>query len=194
METLLFLHFLFGHILFKLPEEPCSRHDEPKNDGETLSLFEVHILKPEKSFCVTEKFLDFETMADRLWVTPRTIYRWIERFEGRDDGPLARRLADAPRSGRPNRVAQRLDPLIEQFMDDSPENHGYAATVWTAPLLCQHIKKVHHLDTSQRSVSRALERLELSWKRPRHCLARRSPRWRQAKGGSSAGLPGAHAP
>lgn len=134
-----------------------------------------------------------DEVADRLWVTPRTIYRWIERFEGRDEWPLAERLADAPRSGRPNRVAQRLDPLIEQFMDDSPENHGYAATVWTAPLLCQHLKKVHHLDTSQRSVSRALERLELSWKRPRHCLARRSPRWRQAKGGSSAGLPSAHA-
>ena len=44
-----------------------------------------------------------DEVADRLWVTPRTIYRWIERFEGRDDWPLAERLADAPRSGRPNR-------------------------------------------------------------------------------------------
>jgi transposase len=123
-----------------------------------------------------------------LWVTPRTIYRWIERFEGRDDWPLAERLADASRSGRPNTVAQRLDPLLEQLIDDSPENQGYAATVWTAPLLCQHLKKVHHLDASQRSVSRALERLELKWKRPRYCLARQSPTWRQAKGGSSAGL------
>jgi DNA-binding CsgD family transcriptional regulator len=26
-----------------------------------------------------------DEVADRLWVTPRTIYRWIERFEGRDD-------------------------------------------------------------------------------------------------------------
>jgi len=111
----------------------------------------------------------------------------------RGDLPLVDRLADAPRSGRPDTVVQRLDLLLEQLMDEGPENHGYAATVWTAPLLCQHVKKVHHLDTSQRSVSRALERLELSWKRPRHCLARRSPRWRQAKGGSSAGLPNAHA-
>ncbi|MDQ3958997.1 MAG: hypothetical protein M3255_01585 [Pseudomonadota bacterium] len=71
-------------------------------------------------------------------------------------------------------MAQRLDPLIEQLMDDGPENQGYAATVRTAPLLYQHLKNVHYLDTSQRSVSRALERLELSWKRPHHCLARRS--------------------
>ncbi len=132
-------------------------------------------------------------VADRLLAAPRTIYRWVERFEVRGDLPLVDQLADAPRSGRPDTVVQRLDPLLEQLMDEGPENHGYAATVWTAPLLCQHVKKVHHLDTSQRSVSRALERLELSWKRPRHCLARRSPRWRQAKGGSSAGLPNAHA-
>jgi transposase len=134
-----------------------------------------------------------DEVADRLWVTPRTIYRWIERFERRDDWPLAERLADAPRSGRPDTVAQQLEPLIEQLMDEGPENHGYAAMVWTAPLLRQHVKNVHHLDASQRSVSRALERLELSWKRPRHCLARRSPRWRQAKGGSRAGLPSARA-
>ena len=132
-------------------------------------------------------------VADRLLAAPRTIYRWVERFEVRGNLPLVDRLADAPRSGRPDAVVQRLDPLLEQLMDEGPENHGYAATVWTAPLLCQHVKKVHHLDISQRSVSRALERLELSWKRPRHCLARRSPRWRQAKGGSSAGLPNVHA-
>jgi transposase len=135
-----------------------------------------------------------EEVADRLWVAPRMIYRWVERFERRDDWPLAERLADAPRSGRPDTVAQQLDPLIEQLMGDGPENHGYAATVWTAPLLRQYLKNVHHLDTSQRSVSRALERLEPSWKRPRHRLVRRSPTWRQAKGGSSAGLPSAHAP
>jgi transposase len=135
-----------------------------------------------------------EEVADRLWVAPRTIYRWVERFERRDDWPLAERLADAPRSGRPDTVAQQLDPLIEQLMGDGPENHGYAAMVWTAPLLRQYLKNVHHLDPSQRSVSWALERLELSWKRPRHCLVRRSPTWRPAKGGSSAGLPSAHAP
>ena len=109
-------------------------------------------------------------VADRLLAAPRTIYRWVERFEVRGNLPLVDRLADAPRSGRPDTVVQRLDPLLEQLMDEGPENHGYAATVWTAPLLCQHVKKVHHLDISQRSVSRALERLELSWKRPRHSL------------------------
>jgi putative transposase len=132
-------------------------------------------------------------VADRLLAAPRTIYRWVERFEAHGNLPLLDRLADEPRSGRPNTVAQQLDPLIEHLLEEGPENHGYAATVWTAPLLRQHLKNLHHLEASQRSVSRALERLELSWKRPRHCLVRRSLRWRQAKGGSSVGLPRAHA-
>src|SRR5438094_8255973 len=56
-----------------------------------------------------------DEVADRLWVTPRTIYRWIERFEGRDDWQLEERLADAKRSVRPNRVAPRLDPRIDHM-------------------------------------------------------------------------------
>ena len=154
---------------------------------------DVRVLKRAQALLWLSDGDDVYEVADRLLAVPRTIYRWVERFETRGDLPLTDRLADAPRSGRPDTVAQQLDPLIKQLMDESPENHGYGATVWTAPLLCQHVKEVHRLDTSPRSVSRALERLDLSWKRPRHWLARRSPTWRQAKGGSSAGLPNAPA-
>ncbi len=155
--------------------------------------YDVRVLKRAQALLWLSDGDSAYEVADRLLAAPRTIYRWVERFEARGDLPLVDRLADGPRSGRPDTVAQQLDPLIEQLLDEGPENHGYAATVWTAPLLCQHVKNVHHLDASQRSVSRALERLELSWKRPRHCLARRSLTWRQAKGGSSVGLPSAHA-
>ena len=155
---------------------------------------DVRVLKRAQALLWLSNGNSAYEVADRLLAAPRTIYRWVERFEARGDLALVDRLADAPRSGRPDTLAQQLDTLLEQLMDESPENHGYAATVWTAQLLCQHVKEVHHLDISQRSISRALERLELSWKRPRHYLVRRSPTWRQAKGGSSAGLPNAHAP
>src|SRR5205823_11637624 len=55
-------------------------------------------------------------VANRLLAAPRTIYRWVERFEARGNLPLVDRLADAPRSGRPDTVVQRLDPLLEQLM------------------------------------------------------------------------------
>jgi transposase len=53
-------------------------------------------------------------------------------------------------------------------------------------LLRRYLWEAHGLETSPRSIGRALARLGLRWKRPRHELANRSPTWRQAKGGSNA--------
>ena len=62
-----------------------------------------------------------EEVAARLWVTPRTIYRWVERFERRDDWPLAERLADAPRSGRPDTMDSTVTaPVLKE--GPSPED------------------------------------------------------------------------
>jgi hypothetical protein len=49
--------------------------------------------------------------------------------------------------------------------------------------LQQYLEEVHQLGVSRPSVSLALARLRIRWKRPRHHLARRSPTGGQAKGG-----------
>ena len=133
-----------------------------------------------------------EEVAQRLQVTPRTIYYWLDRYRARCEWPLEQQLRDAPRCGRPAQVSEQLESLIKPLMTDAPHQHGYQAAVWTAPLLREHLHRVHQLDASVRSVSRVLERLGLHWKRPRHSLARRSPTWRQSKGGlngASAAVP-----
>ena len=40
---------------------------------------------------------------------------------------------------------------------------------------------------SRKTVGRAIARLGIRWKRPRHQLARRPDTWRRSKGGSKAG-------
>jgi transposase len=126
-------------------------------------------------------------VAERLGVTRQTLYNWAGRFHDRSDLGLAERLADGPRSGRPPTALGVIDPLIERVIDDDPRAWGYHATVWTAPLLRQYLGDVHDLQVSRPSVSRAVGRLALRWKRPRHRLALRPATWRQAKGGSNAG-------
>ena len=135
-----------------------------------------------------------EEVAARLFVTPRTVFRWCQRFHNRRAGALPDRLADAPRSGRPKTVQGIIDPLIQGVIETDPRQLGYHATVWTAPLLGQYLHDRHHLQASRRSVGLAIARLGIAWKRPRYALARRAPTWRQAKGGSSAGLPGGSGP
>jgi transposase len=131
--------------------------------------------------------------AQRLFVTPRTLYRWVHRFQQHPHQAMDTRLGDKPRSGRPPLTGGGIETLLAPILDEDPRERGYRSTVWTAALLRQYLQDVHRLEVSQRSVSRALARLGVTWKRPRYDLARRSATWRQAKGGSNAAYEGANA-
>ena len=123
-------------------------------------------------------------IAQRLRVSRQTVYHWATHFRQRL-GSLRERLADGAHTGRPARLASRIDPVIDELIDQDPRDYGYAATIWTAPLLRHHLEAKHGVTASEQSVRLAIDRLCLRWKRPRYQLSRRSPTWRQAKGGSN---------
>ena len=124
-----------------------------------------------------------DEVAQQLQVSRQSVYNWVTRFQQRSDIEIINRLADASRSGRPCRAKGIIDSLIAEIIDCDPRQLGYRSTVWTAPLLVSYLSHQHRIDVSTDSVSRAIARLHIKWKRPRHHLAMRSPTWRQAKGG-----------
>jgi transposase len=124
-----------------------------------------------------------EQIAESLDVSRQTVYNWANRFQERSGLDLRGRLSDAPRPGRPRAGDGGIDPLIAQVIDTDPRDLGYRSTVWTAPLLSQYLRDHHGIGVSHKTVSRAIARLRLRWKRPRHQLALRPDTWRQAKGG-----------
>lgn len=124
-----------------------------------------------------------EQVADLLRVSRQTVYNWAERFRQRERLDLRARLLDAPRSGRPPTAMGIIDPLVEAVIDKDPRELGYHSTVWTAALLIRHLQRVHGIEVSRKSISAALGRLGIRWKRPRHHLALRPETWRQSKGG-----------
>src|SRR4029450_6563393 len=126
-------------------------------------------------------------VARRLRITRQTVYNGVSRFEPHRTGDLRQGVMRGGRRGRPRTVHGVMDPLIAQVIDGDPRALGYRSTVWTASLLAQYLWAEHDITVSGQSVSAAIARLGLRWKRPRHCLARRSPPWRQAKGGLSGG-------
>jgi transposase len=126
-----------------------------------------------------------ETVAERLCVTRQTVYNWIKRFYTQGAQEISARLAEGARSGRPRTAYGIIDPLILDVIDRDPRELGYRSTVWTAPLFTQYLAEAHRIEVSRQSVSLAIARLGLRWKRPRHDLVRRSKTWRQAKGGSN---------
>ena len=124
-----------------------------------------------------------EQVAELLQVSRQTVYNWVERFRQREGLDLRARLLDAPRPGRPPTALGVIDSLIEAVIDQDPRELGYHSTVWTATLLLQHLKRAHGIEVSRKSISLALARLGIRWKRPRHQLALRPETWRQSKGG-----------
>jgi len=135
-----------------------------------------------------------EHVADFLRVSRRTVYYWVNRCHERNELDFRQRLADAPRRGRPRTADDGVDPWIAAIIDTDPRLLGYHQTVWTAPLLVRHLRDHHQVEVSRKTVSRAIARLGIRWKRPRHQLGRRPPTWRQSKGGSNAACKGAPAP
>jgi transposase len=124
-----------------------------------------------------------EQVAESLRVSRRTVYYWRERFHDRDEPDLRQRLADAPRPGRPRTADGGVDSWIAAVIDTDPRDLGSRSTVRTAPLLVRHLRDHHGVTVSETTVGRAIARLRIRWKRPRHQLARRSDTWRQSKGG-----------
>jgi transposase len=137
---------------------------------------------------------DIAEVAELLQVSRQTVYNWLSRFQERAELDLRARLLDAPRLGRPRTASGTLDELVAAVIDSDPRNFGYHATVWTAPLLSRYLRDHHAIDVSDRTVSRAIDRLGIRWKRPRHELALRPETWRQSKGGSNGAWTGRNAP
>jgi len=139
---------------------------------------------------------DGESLADiaeRLCVSRQSVYNWISYWEDRAEQEISQRLSDAPRSGRPPTAKGIIDPLIDEILDSDPRSFGYRSTVWTAQLLVHYLSDKHRLNVSDDSVRLAIIRLGVRWKRLRHHLGLRDPRWRQAKGGLKRGSKGANA-
>jgi len=134
-----------------------------------------------------------EERADRLQVTQQSVYNWSARFVARAEVEVAGRVADGLRSGRPRTALEIIDPFIDQVIDADPRTWGYHSTIWTAALLQHYLATVWQWEVSTKRVSRALTRLRIGWKRPRHQLALRDPYWQQAKGAQTRPLgAGAH--
>ena len=104
--------------------------------------------------------------ADTFQVSRQTVYNWAERFRQREGLDLRARLLDAPRSGRPPLISGIIDPLIEAAFAQDPRELGYQSTVWTAELLVHYLGQAHGIQASRKSVSLAITRLHLRWKRP----------------------------
>lgn len=125
-------------------------------------------------------------IAKRLQVQRGTIYNWVTRFHERSGGDMDYRLAADASPGRPSEKRELVKRITSQILGKSPIDFGFCSHAWSSMLIHKLILKQENMDISLLTVRRALRELNLRFKRPRYSLARRSPTWQQAKGGSNA--------
>ena len=128
-----------------------------------------------------------QQVAQRLGVSRRAVYTWMEHYHHRNTEPVRQRIQDRPHPGRPAQKVEVALKVIAHLLPRDPRRYGSRALVWTVPHLRQQIHQRTGLQISQRTVRRALHRLNHGYKRPRYVLSRCAPTWRQAKGGSKGG-------
>src|SRR4051794_15202572 len=124
-----------------------------------------------------------QQLADLLRVSRRTVYYWVDRLDDRDGLGLRQRLADAPHLGRPRAAGVGIDTWVAEVIDTEPRKLGFHQTVLPAPLRARYLRDHPEAEVPRKTVGRAIARLGIRWKRPRHQLARRPDTWRQSKGG-----------
>lgn len=107
-------------------------------------------------------------IADLLHVTRQSIYNWVEVYTSAGQPEL---LADDHRDGRPRRLGEDEEALLRALLDTCPQELDYPDAVWTTPLLQEALYLGTGRWFANRTIRRALQRLDYVWKRPRYVLA-----------------------
>jgi len=123
-------------------------------------------------------------VAQRLGYTRQAVYAIVQRYRARSRLPVAERIQDSRRVGRPAGKRERTRQALEILLARPPSRYHYRSPVWTVPMLRTQMRRRLKCSVNARTVRRALHDLRYRFKRPRYIFAERPTTWRQEKGGS----------
>lgn len=110
-------------------------------------------------------------IADIQATSDVTLYKWLDRFEAEG----AEGLYDRPREGRPPKVDEHIEEVVEETLSQAPTEQNYNFTYWTVPLLVEHLKRTVEESFCAETIRSLLHRLGFRWRRPRWAVMREDP-------------------
>ena len=102
---------------------------------------------------------------------PRTVARWIHRFETRGFAGLQ----EGERAGRPPRLTPRQVVAVDRALRHPPRSLGYAQTLWDGKLLAHHVAQRFDVPLGVRQCQRLFHQLEFRRRKPRPVIAQADP-------------------
>jgi transposase len=105
-------------------------------------------------------------VAAFLSVSQPTVYDWHHRWQ--DQGLEG--LANRPKSGRPVKANQNYIEILEQVVDQDPQELGYAFSIWTTERLRLHLKAKTGVELKPTQFRALLKEHDFVYRRPKHDL------------------------
>ncbi len=110
-------------------------------------------------------------IAKTLKRNPHTVRDWLKRYNAAGLKGLSRKYSP----GRPDEKRAKLKAHIQEVLGDSPVDHGYQDHVWSVPLIEHDAALKLGLSVSGDTVTRALNDMGYSYKRPAKTVPARAP-------------------
>lgn len=101
-------------------------------------------------------------IAKTLKRNPHTIRDWLKRYNAAGLKGLSRKYSP----GRPDEKRAKLKAHLQGILGDSPVENGYQDHVWSVPLIVHDAALKLGISVSGDTVTRALNALGYSYKRP----------------------------
>jgi transposase len=120
-----------------------------------------------------------DQVAAVLGCARSSVYGWAQAWQRRGVAGLQ----EAPRPGRPARLAGAGTAALESLLATDPQARGQQATGWTVPLLSAELAQAGYV-VSERTIRRTLHHQGWRWKRPKYVLGRPDPDYEAKKGRS----------
>jgi transposase len=105
-------------------------------------------------------------VAEFMSVSQPTVYDWHHRWQTNGLEGLANR----PKSGRPPKTDQAYVELLEQVVEQDPQELGYAFSIWTAGRLRIHMQNKTGIELGPTQFRALLKENDFVYRRPKHDL------------------------
>lgn len=107
-----------------------------------------------------------KAVAEFLAVSQPTVYDWHHRWQREGIEGLANR----PKPGRPVKATDRYVALLEEVVEQDPQELGYAFSIWTTERLRLHLKAKTGIELKPTQFKALLKENDFVYRRPKHDL------------------------
>jgi len=150
------------------------------SDSEIMGIaVQQEILRSEESrydhrlhgiLLITQGLTCYE-VGDILGQDPRTVERWVQRFEKSGFSGLR----EGEREGRPRRLSDSQWEAVNGDLRRNPREFGYEQNLWDGRLLAHHLGEFHDVQLGVRQCQRLFRQMGFRLRKPRPLIAHADP-------------------